>query len=309
MDLKALQKLQRDTGFNPVFLEKAYHITRLLAAVQENEVLANALALKGGTALNFVYLDLPRLSIDLDFNFVGAIKKERMLEIRPHVREEITRLAGSLDYGFDLKPGSYIMERFLLRYRSLAGPADSVKLEINFLERVPVAGTVSKRFGHVFDLPAFKVKTYSLEEITAMKTKAMAERLYPRDIHDIFHASRMKMRKVLLRKLMMFYLVLAKREPRLDSLLRSIEKYDEKAFVWSLGPFLREAQATRVELGDIKKQVEEFYRKLFVLNRDDKAFLKSCESGHPDVGLLFRGMRVNQELRAHPGLLLALGKK
>lgn len=309
MDLKALQKLQRDTGFNPVFLEKAYHITRLLAAVQENEVVANALALKGGTALNFIYLDLPRLSIDLDFNFVGAIEKERMLEIRPQVREEITGLAGSLGYKLDPKPGSYIMERFLLRYRSLAGPADSVKLEINFLERVPVAGTVSKRFGHVFDLPAFKVKTYSLEEITAMKTKAMVERLYPRDIHDIFHASRMKMRKALLRKLMMFYLVLAKREPRLDSLLRSIEKYDEKAFVRTLGPFLREAQAARVELGDMKKQVGEFYRKLFVLNRDDKAFLKSCESDNPDVRLLFRGMRVNQELRAHPGLLFALGKK
>jgi hypothetical protein len=309
MDLKALQKLQRDTGFNPVFLEKAYHITRLLAGVQENEVLAHALALKGGTALNFIYLDLPRLSIDLDFNFVGAIEKEKMLEIRPHMREEITRLAGSLGYELDPKPGSYIMERFLLRYRSFAGPADSVKLEINFLERVPVAGTASRRFGHVFDFPAFKVKTYSIEEITAMKTKAMVERLYPRDIHDIFHASRMKMRRSLLRKLIMFYIVLAKREPRLDMLLRSIGKYDEKEFVRSLGPFLREVQARRVELGDIKKQVEEFYRKLFILNRDDKAFLKSCESGNPDVRLLFRGMHVNRELHAHPGLLFALGKK
>jgi predicted nucleotidyltransferase component of viral defense system len=54
MDLKALQKLQRDTGFNAVFLEKAYHITRILAAIPENEILAKALALKGGTALNFV---------------------------------------------------------------------------------------------------------------------------------------------------------------------------------------------------------------------------------------------------------------
>lgn len=191
----------------------------------------------------------------------------------------------------------------------LAGPADSVKLEINFLERVPVAGTVSKRFGHVFDLPPFKVKTYSLEEITAMKTKAMAERLYPRDIHDIFHASQMRMRKSLLRKLIMFYIVLAKREPRLDTLLRRIEKYDEKEFVRALGPFLRMTQAARVELRDMKKHVEEFYKKLFILNRDDEAFLKSCESGNPDVRLLFRGMHVNQELRAHPGLLFALGQK
>lgn len=309
MDLKALQKLQRDTGFNPVFLEKAYHVARVLAAVQENEILAKMLALKGGTALNFVYLDLPRLSIDLDFNFVGAVEKERMLEARSHLSEEIARLAESLGYELDPKPGSYIMERFLLRYRSLAGPADSVKLEVNYLERVPVAGTVLKRFDHIFDLPAFKVKTYSLEEVTAMKTKAMAERLYPRDVYDVFHASQTVMRKILLRKLIMFYLVLARKEPRLDTLLHRIDTYDEKEFVRSLVPFLREAQVARIQLGDVRRQLEEFYKKLFVLSQDDRAFLKSCESGNPDVGLLFRGVRVNPGVRSHPGLILALGRQ
>src|SRR4030042_2486234 len=113
MDLMALQKLQRDTGFNPPVLEKAYHITRILAAVAGSETLSKALALKGGTALNFVYLDLPRLSIDLDFNFVGAAEKRKMLEARPRIGEEIVRLAKATGHELIPKPGSYIMERFL----------------------------------------------------------------------------------------------------------------------------------------------------------------------------------------------------
>jgi len=309
MDLRALQKLQRDTGFNPVFLEKTYHITRILAAISQNDILADALALKGGTALNFVYLDVPRLSIDLDFNFVAAVEKEKMLEIRPRLKEEIERFAKALGYELDAKPGSYIMERYLLRYRSLAGPADSVKLEINYLERVPVMGAVSKRFRHIFELPEFRVRTYAIEEITAMKTKAMAERLYARDIYDVYHASKLKMRKAILRKLIMFYLVLAEKEPRLDTLLSRIERYGEQELLRSVRPFLRNEKAASVELGEIKGRVEEFYRKAFVLNKDDKAFVKSYDEGEPDVRTLFRAVKVNPEVQAHPGLALVLKKK
>jgi len=36
MELRVLQKLQRDTGFNADFIEKAYHITRILFGISEN---------------------------------------------------------------------------------------------------------------------------------------------------------------------------------------------------------------------------------------------------------------------------------
>ena len=38
-----------------------------------NSTLSNYLALKGGTAINLFLLDLPRLSIDIDFDFAKAI--------------------------------------------------------------------------------------------------------------------------------------------------------------------------------------------------------------------------------------------
>lgn len=104
LDLRLLQKAQRDTGFNADFLEKTHHLTRMLSAIMAMEGLSGRLALKGGSALNFVYLDVPRLSIDLDFNFVGALEKRAMLEARPRIAKDIAQLANSLGYRFSKKP-------------------------------------------------------------------------------------------------------------------------------------------------------------------------------------------------------------
>ena len=81
LNLRALQKLQRDTGFNIDFLEKAYHITKILFGVFAHNELKENLALKGGTALNFIYFDIPRLSVDLDLNFVGALENTEDLVV------------------------------------------------------------------------------------------------------------------------------------------------------------------------------------------------------------------------------------
>ena len=93
LDLRSLQKIQRDTGFNLNLLEKAYHITRIFWGIFSNDELSKNFALKGGTALNFIFLDIPRLSIDLDLNFIGAVEKEEMLAKRPKVMEGIRDLA------------------------------------------------------------------------------------------------------------------------------------------------------------------------------------------------------------------------
>ena len=41
--------------------------------------------LKGGTALNLFVLRHPRLSVDIDLNYIGALEREEMLEKRPRI--------------------------------------------------------------------------------------------------------------------------------------------------------------------------------------------------------------------------------
>jgi hypothetical protein len=306
LDLRVLQRLQRDTGFNIDFLEKAYHITRILLGIFTYKGLKENLALKGGTALNFVYLDIPRLSVDLDLNYTGSLEKEEMLRKRKEILQELYKLAGSLGYKISKRPESYIMERLLLKYKRLSGLQDSIRVEINYLERVPVIKIVHKTFNHFFNLKEFRVKTYILEEIAAMKTKAMVERLYARDIFDIYQISQLRLDKILLRKLMILYILMVGRKPEIDSLISKVKKYDEKEMTKAIKPFLREEWNKSLEPKKIKRTVEEFYRKIFIPDESDLSFLKALDSKKLNLKILFGKLGFNPQAEKHPALLWAL---
>ena len=59
---------------NP-FLPQARLAAQVLRIVAEEPILA----LKGGTAINFFYRDLPRLSVDLDLTYVPLEERETSL--------------------------------------------------------------------------------------------------------------------------------------------------------------------------------------------------------------------------------------
>ena len=56
-------------GFSTNTIEKMRRLCDILSAIQNSTFLSQRLSLYGGTAINFVYLDCPRLSEDLDFNY------------------------------------------------------------------------------------------------------------------------------------------------------------------------------------------------------------------------------------------------
>jgi hypothetical protein len=290
MDLRALQRLQRVAGFNVDFIEKAYHITNMLFEIYEDEELGRNLALKGGTALNFIYLDIPRLSIDLDLNFIGALEKEKMLKARPRIAEGIVGVADRLGYRVTKKPPSYIMERFLIRYKTLKGVQDSIKVEINYLERVPFMGRAKRGFRHFFeDVPEFEVNTYIVEEICAMKSKAMAERLYARDLFDMYNLSKLKLQKEILRKLMILYILIAGRKPEIEGLVSKIRRYDDGEVVRKIGQFITQSQV--LDAASIKRGVVEFYEDVFKLDDSDQKFLELIGRGVIDLDVLFGGIK------------------
>ena len=69
-----LYALSENTGFkNADMLEKVVQLIGLLNEIFDNNYLKNRLVLKGGTALNLFYFNLPRLSVDIDFNYIGAV--------------------------------------------------------------------------------------------------------------------------------------------------------------------------------------------------------------------------------------------
>ena len=77
------------TGFRPDVLEKVAHLLGLLNALRSHPFLKEKLVLKGGTALNLFIFDVPRLSVDIDLDYVGAEDRAGMLAERPKVEQTV----------------------------------------------------------------------------------------------------------------------------------------------------------------------------------------------------------------------------
>ena len=81
-DIKILSELSKKYGYVRNTFEKVLRLVEILDYINTSEVLKGKLALKGGTAINLLYDDLPRLSVDIDLDYTQNIDKEKMFKDR-----------------------------------------------------------------------------------------------------------------------------------------------------------------------------------------------------------------------------------
>lgn len=99
-----LLKLAKSLGYRPEILEKVIILINLLNKFFEDDFLKNKFALKGGTALNLFLLDLPRLSVDIDLNYIGSANRDEMLEDKAQVQRRISTICNKLVIKIDRDP-------------------------------------------------------------------------------------------------------------------------------------------------------------------------------------------------------------
>jgi len=127
-----------ETGYRPDTLEKVARLGELAAEMARHPLLGQVLALKGGTALNLAFGPPSRLSVDLDFNYIGAEERETMLRQRPDVERAVDAVARAGGYQLQWSRAEHAGRKAYLRYLSTAGTADRIELDLNFLHRVPL---------------------------------------------------------------------------------------------------------------------------------------------------------------------------
>ncbi|MEA3422793.1 MAG: nucleotidyl transferase AbiEii/AbiGii toxin family protein [Bacillota bacterium] len=79
-------------------LEKVTRLADILEYLNINPVLKDSLAVKGGTAINLTIFNLPRLSVDIDLDYLITNSREKMLENREAINKTIDRYLVSLGY-------------------------------------------------------------------------------------------------------------------------------------------------------------------------------------------------------------------
>ena len=172
------------TGFRIEMLEKSVRLLTLLNAFCEHPQLAGKLALKGGTALNLFVFDVPRLSVDIDLNYVGAVDRDAMLKERPRIESAIEAVVRREDLVIRRMPDKHAGGKWLLRYEDASGQSARLEVDLNFMYRVPlwpVTVTDSRALGI---WRATNIPLVDLHELAAGKLSALLSRRSARDLFD-----------------------------------------------------------------------------------------------------------------------------
>jgi len=169
-------------GYQQQTVEKVERLLELLGEMYAHPLLGAKTLLHGGTALNVFHLEMPRLSVDADVQYVGAAGKEQMLAERGDVMRALVALATSMGYEVAEGADEHAGRTYRLHYAGEVG-RDTIKIDLNFLNRVPVLG--GEPSSCKVCSPGVQVRTFKLVELVAGKTKALFERVAMRDLYDI----------------------------------------------------------------------------------------------------------------------------
>lgn len=291
---KELRKLMEATGYPMASIEKTMRLLELLKAINADEFLGANLTLKGGTAINIIhYSEIPRLSVDLDFDLARNTLKEEMLQVKDEVSARIRDLAASVGYFLSDPRPNYAIHQTELYYRSATGNRDKIKLDINCLSRCHVYEPVVRDARNPF-LPddVFPVRMLSEYELFGAKLKALLERNTPRDIFDAYTLEQKGLYRddesvSLIRKCIAYYLSLS-RGVDIKQALESIRKRPIQDFKKQLFPMLKTGYGF-VDRDLMTSEAVKCVSRFLSFTENETAYLEAAKTGeyHPD--LLFEG--------------------
>jgi len=299
-----LTALAGETGFREETLERVIRLGELAADIRRHPLLAQVLLLKGGTALNLAYGAPARLSVDLDFNYVGGQERARMLEERPKVERAVATIAHGQGYGPQWSAEEHAGRKCYLKFVNAAGAPDRIELDLNYLFRVPLVEPAEVDLWQPGDTPRPRVRVAGLHELCAGKLCAALDRAAPRDLYDVTRLPLIDgdaWRQPLLRKLFIAAAgVLSFPLHRYGA--DRLDRVTEDAVRVQLHPMLaRSDQPTAAEL---RQAAWDVLQPLVRLDEAEREFTDRLQLGDLKPELLFPDRPdIARRVRYHPALL------
>lgn len=301
-----LQKLSQQTGFLPEGLQKQMTLLDLLREISRHPLLRSKFALKGGTALTLFWFPLPRLSVDIDLNYIGSVDRETMLTDRPIIEKELKKLIESRSIAVQFAPADeHAGAKWRLRAPSAFGGNFTLELDLNYMMRIPV-GDINPKQPYPLDTDyAFSFNSVSFEELFGGKIKALLERSAARDLYDVAMLSQTSDDYDVnaVRKVNVLLGVTSKKDWRTVG-FQTIDAIDQQMITDELTPVLRREEAPSLDVmtSNAKRILDQ------ILNRTEKEreFLdRFLEEGEYKPELLFQTGQARQ-LKNHPAVLWKL---
>jgi predicted nucleotidyltransferase component of viral defense system len=307
----SLDELLREaaaSGFQAESLEKALALFMLLESLRSHPFLKERIALKGGTALNLFVLKVPRLSVDIDLNYIGSKDRETMLSERPKVEQAVQAVCGRVGMQVKRAPSEHAGGKWLLTYMSGWGHPGTLELDINFLLRTPLWPPVLMDSHPIGSLRAKRVPLLDVHELAAGKLAALFDRSAPRDLFDTCRLLReVHLEKAQLRLAFVIYGGTSRRDWRKVSVddLRA----DVNAVAQQLLPMLQSEQAPK--RADVRQWSENLVLEcrsllsaILPLTSHEMEFLATLnDKGEIVSQFLTKDPNMQTIILSHPGLL------
>ena len=282
-----INEIAQKSGFLANNTEKVIRLLDVLKFINEElNRISHQLILKGGTAINLIYTNLARLSVDIDLDYVGSLEKEQTLKDRERILESLDNYMLKEGYSVSSKSrGSAILASRTYAYINAYGNRDNIKVEINFIDRIHILPIVNRKINY-FDKEVM-IKAPSEEELFAMKICALIDRSKPRDLYDTFRLKNdfLNLKKDKLRKLTVFYLSLDGIFELNENSFKGIEAVSQDSIKKELLPVLKKNEKFSLEA--IKQEVINFLQDLLVLTNDETKYLEEFSKGTFNPSLLF----------------------
>lgn len=304
-----LQREAAATGFRAEALEKVIRLLEVLDGVRSHPFLKSRMVLKGGTALNLFVLDVPRLSVDIDLNYIGAADRETMLAERPQVEQALQAVFGRLGLQVRRVPADHAGGKWRLSYSSADGRSGTLEVDLNFMLRTPLWPPVAADSCRLGSFGVSGVPVLDIHELVAGKLAALFGRTASRDLFDMhgllasgsFHDERLRLGFVV-------YGGISRRDWRTVSLDDEVQA-DPLDVERRLLPLLRAgAGPARADLEAwseaLVAESRELLSAVLPLRPEEREFLENLnERGEILPELLTGDTAMKELLRGHPGLL------
>lgn len=179
-----IMPVAESTGFRAEMVEKVLHLLNLLGALNSHPFLKGKWVLKGGTALNMFMLDLPRLSVDIDLNYIGKPDREEMLMDRPKLEQAAQAVFSREGLTTKRVPDEHAGGKWRLSYQSFTGQSGNLEVDLNFIFRQPLWDIQLADSQPLGDFQAKSIPVLDLHELAAGKLAALLARGQARDLFD-----------------------------------------------------------------------------------------------------------------------------
>jgi predicted nucleotidyltransferase component of viral defense system len=302
LDRASLERMSVETGFYSGTLEKVVRLGEFLADVDRHPLLSRVLVLKGGTALNLGFGAPARLSVDLDFNYVGALERGAMLAERPEVERALETIARAEGYTLQKSADAHAGRKLYLGYRNVSGGADRIEVDVNYLHRLcilePVRGLIWRPGG-----APVAASVLAPVELVAGKLCALFSRRLPRDLFDAARIPEILGPGWLAGPARGLYIALAGtlERPFYERAVERLRDGSRGNLDAELGPMLR--ANVRIEVTELRMQAWRVIEPLTTPTPSEREFTERLQQGELLPEILFPDdATMAERVRLHPAL-------